>query len=170
MKKIIKENELDICEDYYCRWCGTLVSKTTKICPSCGKQTQRAIIKKLDEREIAQNYVGKHFDAEKILAVSYQNGESHPEGYTRYIADCHNYKKETLNQFNITPTLVEYWGYLGIEFTLYIYVEDGTVMECKISKCRETGGYHGRPSVHVLTPSQQEIRIFRRIMDYITKE
>ena len=126
-------------------------------------------MKKLDERAIAQNYVGKNVDNEKLLIVSYQNYKSYPEGYPRYIADCYNYKKDLLDLFSITPLLLERWGYRGIEFSVYLYVEDGRVMDCKIFKYKNTYcGGHGRPSGYELSPTQQEIRIFKRIMDYIT--
>lgn len=125
---------------------------------------------KLDEREIAQSYVGKAVDTEKLLIVSYQNGKSYPDGNDRYIADCYNYKKGLLDLFKITPLLLEKWGYSGIEFTVYLYIEDERLTGCKISKYKNTHcGGHGRPSGYELVPSQQEIRIFRRIMDYITK-
>ena len=126
---------------------------------------------KLNEYEIAQSYIGKTVNIERLLTVSYQNGKSYPEGYPRYIADCYNYDKKLLNLFNITPLLLENWGYYGIQFSIYLYVENEKVCECKIFKYKETyGGYHGRPSGYELTSSQQELRIFRRIMDYITKE
>lgn len=119
-------------------------------------------MKKLNERDIAQGYTGKPYDMEKLLSVSYQNGNN------RYIADCCNYQEELLNLFGITPTLLEYWGYYGIKFSIFINVENNMVCSCGIDKYKGIGGYHGRPSVRVLTPTQQEIRIFRRLIDYIT--
>lgn len=128
-------------------------------------------MKKLNDREIAQGYVGKTVNNENLLAVSYQNGTSYPEKYPRFISDCYHYKKEHLDLFGITPRLLESWGYRGVEFSVYIYIEDGMVADCKIFKYKNTYcGGHGRPSGYELNPSQQEIRIFRRIMDYITKE
>lgn len=124
---------------------------------------------KLNECETAQGYVGKAVDAEKLLLVSYKNGKSYPEGNDRYIADCYHYKKDLLDQFGITPLLLEKWGYSGIEFSVYLYVENEKLTGCKIFKYKNTHcGGHGRPSGYELIPSQQEIRIFRRIMDYIT--
>lgn len=162
MKKLIKENELDICEDIYCKCCGTLVSKTTKSCPNCGKQIKGAI-KKLDSHEVAQCYEGKPIDFEKLLKVFTENGDDGEE----YIAYCIEFDEDQCSLFNITPTIYDYWEFYGIEFSIYLDIKNETVFNCEISKFRETGGYHGRPQTHVLTPTQQEIRIFRRIMDYI---
>ena len=137
-------------------------------------------MKKLNEREVAKCYVGKTVDSEKLLPMFHNNGENRAydiytykpiEGYfTNHIAYCSCFDKETRDQFGITPLLHERWGYAGIDFNVYIYVANGEIKACKIFKYKEcSGGYHGRPSGYELTPSQQEIRIFRRIMDYITQ-
>ena len=118
-------------------------------------------MKKLDELEIAQAYKEKPCDREKLSKVSYQHGEN------RYIADCHNYSKELLDLFGISPTLLEKWGFSGIEFSVFINIKDNEVESCGIDKCKSCGG-HGRPTVKVLHPTQQELRIFRRLMEYVT--
>lgn len=126
-------------------------------------------MKQLEEHKIAQSYVGKPFNREKLLTVSYQNGESHPEKHPQFIAKCYKYEKELLELFGITHTLFERWGYYGIEFSVIIWINDGKIVACTIEKWKNTySGGHGRPSGYALIPSQQEIRIFRRIMDYIT--
>ena len=119
---------------------------------------------KLNERDIAQAYVGKAYDNNRLLTVSYANGTD------RYISDCYNFKKDQLGLFGITPTLLERWGYYGIEFTIYIYVAEGRIGGCKVSKYKNTYcGGHGRPSGYELHPTQQELRIFKRVMDYVTE-
>ena len=125
---------------------------------------------KLNECEVAQGYIGKAFNRANLLALSYQNGTSYPENHPRFISDCYHYKQEFLKLFGITPLLLESWGYRGVEFSVYVYIADGRIAGCKIFKYKNTYcGCHGRPSGCELTPSQQEIRIFRRIMDYITE-
>ena len=123
-------------------------------------------MKKLNECEIAQGYIGKPINAERLLKFFHANGKHN--GHDQYISYCEQFDNEKCALFNITSTLTEYWGYYGIEFHIYLNIENNQVFNCAISKVKYTGGYHGRPSVHVLTPTQQEIRIFRRIMDYIT--
>lgn len=137
-------------------------------------------MEKLNEREIAKGYAGKHFDAQKVTALFHNNGEHRAydintykpidDYYTNYIAYCFHFDNETRERFGITPLLHERWGYAGIDFSVYIYVANDEIKACKIFKYKETyGGYHGRPSGNELVPSQQEIRIFKRIMDYITE-
>ena len=137
---------------------------------------------KLDERELARSYLGKTCCEEKLSEVFYGNGihtvDIWEDGKVRrisdcavYIADCYNYSEELRNTFGITPVLLERWGYYGIEFSVYIYIKDGTVVSCKVSKYKNTScGGHGRPSGYELLPTQQELRIFRRVMDYVVCE
>ena len=119
-------------------------------------------MKKLDEIEIAQYYKGKPYDIQKFLKVSHQNGDN------RYIADCHNYKNDLLDLFGITSTLLENWGCRGIELSIFINIKDNEIESCGMDKCKHSCSGHGRPSVKVLQPTQQEIRLFKRIMDYVT--
>jgi hypothetical protein len=121
---------------------------------------------KLNECEIAQAYEGKSINTERLLKLFDENGKHN--GNDNYIARCERFDSEELALFNITPALTEYWGYYGIEFWIYLNIDNNKVYNCALSKFRYTGGYHGRPSGHGLTPTQQEFRIFRRIMDYIT--
>ena len=117
---------------------------------------------KLTEQEIAQAYKGKPFDIEKLSKVAYKNGDN------RYIADCHNYKEELLDLFGITSTLLERWGFYSIEFSIFINIKGNEIVSCGMDKCKYSCGGHGRPSVKVLQPTRQELRIFKRIMEYIT--
>ena len=116
---------------------------------------------KLDDIILAQSYVGKSYDIDKLLSVSYQSGDN------RYKADCHSYNEELLNLFGITSILFEGWGCFGIELSIFINTKDNRIESCGIDKCKYSCGGHGRPSVKVLKPTQQEIRIFKRIMEYI---
>lgn len=117
-------------------------------------------MKKLNESEIAQSYEGKPINTERLVKLFHDKGN--------YIAYCEQFDNEKCDLFNITPALTDYWGYYGIEFRIYLNIENNEVHNCAISKFKYTGGYHGRPSGHALSPTQQEIRVFRRIMDYIT--
>lgn len=119
-------------------------------------------MKKLDELEISQAYKDKSYDKEKLSSVSYQNGES------RYIANCHNYKRELLDLFGITANLLENWEYHGIELSVFINIKGNVIESCGVDKCKYSCSGHGRPTVKVLHPTQQELRIFIRIMEYIT--
>lgn len=119
-------------------------------------------MKKLDEREIALSYAGKPYNTEKLLTVPFENGDN------RYIAYCHNFKEEHLDLFGITPTLLEKWGFCGIEVGVFIIIDGTKIKNCGLDKCKYSCPGHGRPRVKVLQPTQQEIRIFKRIMNYVT--
>ncbi len=119
-------------------------------------------MKTLDDIVLAQSYAGKLYDMNRLLRVSYQSRDD------RYIADCHSYRKELLDMFGITSILFDGWGYSGIELSIFINIKDNRIESCGIDKCKYSCGGHGRPSVKVLKPTQQEIRIFKRIMEYIT--
>lgn len=119
-------------------------------------------MKKLDELEIAQAYIGKPCDREKLSKVSYKNGDN------RYITDCHNYKEELLDLFGLTSTLLEKWGFYGTEVSVFINIKGNEIENCGIDKCKYSCGGHGRSTVKALKPTQQELRIFKRIMEYIS--
>lgn len=117
---------------------------------------------KLDEIEIARSYIGKPYDEQRLLTVAYKVNDH------RYITDCHNYKKEQQDFFGITSALLEKWGFYGIEVSVFINIKNNIIVGCGMDKCRDTCYGHGRPASKVLKPTQQEIRLFKRIMEYIT--
>lgn len=133
----------------------------------------RNTVKKLDEDLIAVSYVGKAVNEEHLQHTFRSNG-----GKGEYIAYCNCCDEEECDLFGITDILLDKWDYDGIDFRVYIFVQDGRIVENggyygrqnKIFKYKETCGGHGRPSGYELTPTQQEIRIFRRIMDYVTSD
>ena len=112
---------------------------------------------KLDEREIAKSYIGKPYSPDKLLKVACPNREN------EYMCCNADFKEEHLALFGVTPRLNEIWQYYGTDFTVYINVKDGAIKDCRIYKARVT--WSGRCSP--VTATQQEIRIFRRIMDYV---
>lgn len=121
-------------------------------------------MKKLNECEIAQGYIGKPINTEKLVQcfTHIDNDEYH--------AFCNNYYDEAESEiFKLTDALYTYWEDSGIDFRVILHVEDNKVITCKIYKHKDDlGGFCGRPISEDLVPSQQEIRIFKRIMDYIT--
>lgn len=72
-------------------------------------------------------------------------------------------------QFGVTDKLYEDWLYRGIEYELHISVDDGEVLGCYVEKFRQGYCGHFKPNIHVLTPTLQELRIARRILEYITQ-
>jgi hypothetical protein len=71
-------------------------------------------------------------------------------------------------QFGVTDNLYEDWLYRGIGFALALSIDDGEIIGGYVEKIREGDCGHFKPNIHVLTPTQQELRIVRRILEYIT--
>ena len=120
---------------------------------------------KLTEREIFAPFIGK--------AVN--------ENYTNLIwhefeGDVILYNYEWVNnptlrdKFGLTDKLHEDWLYRGVEYTIHLSVDDGEVLGCFVEKTRYGHCGHFKPNIHVLTPTPQELRIARRILEYITSE
>lgn len=116
-------------------------------------------MERLDEHDVAHSYIGKSVDLEKLEEVFTENG------YT-YIAYC----GRLYGKFGITPALYDRWLYGGVDFRVNLSLENGLITKCYIFKYKDTsGGGFGRPQGCEASPTQQEIRIFRRIMDYVTE-
>ncbi len=120
---------------------------------------------KLTERDIIAPFLGKAVNQENFKKIGYNNG-----GNKYLICNADYINKEVFcTLFGITDRLKWMWGYSGVDFTLCLTFDNWTVTECHLYKCREGGGGHGRPVSTVLTETQQELRVARRILQYITK-
>ena len=117
---------------------------------------------KLDEREIARSYIGKPYSTEKLQKIANPNGCDK----SQYICSNADIKVEHFELFGVTPRLNETWQYFGTDFSVYIDVKDGVIKDCRIYKARVT--WSGRCYPNKAT--QQEIRIFKRIMEFVTCE
>ena len=124
---------------------------------------------KLNEYEIARAYVGKTCNAERLSSLFDYNGEDYYTKCGMYIAYCFCFEEEDLERFGITHVLHDNWELNDIDVRVNLHENQGEIVECELFKYRELYSGHGRPSGNILKPTQQEIRIFRRIMDYITK-
>lgn len=118
---------------------------------------------KLIERDIFASFMGKPVN-ENFDSVAYQNGNEYIICNADYINN-----DLLLKVFGITDRLKWMWGYSGVDFTVYLKVEDSIVKSGHIYKAKEGGGGHGRCTSTILSVSQQELRIARRILEYITK-
>lgn len=122
-----------------------------------------ANVSKLLEQDIIAPFIGKAVNLDAFNKVAYKNHDSYRISNADYIDDTQYCKL-----FGITDRLIEQWEYSGVDFTLYLTVDDGVITKAYIDKLRECGGGHGRPITKVLSISQQELRIARRILQYIT--
>lgn len=124
-------------------------------------------MERLDEHEVALSFIGKSVDMENLSEVFEADGND-------YIAECRYLGSEELNdKFHITEALESKWMWNHIDFSVKVSLEDRKISKCSISKLEEGYGYfcNGRPQEHwdEVPPTQHEIRIFRRIMEYVVQ-
>ena len=121
-------------------------------------------MKKLIERDVIGTFIGKSVNPETFTDVAHENRDQYLICNADYID-----KPMYCELFGVTDRLKELWGYSGVDFSMYLTVEDGIITNARVDKYRERAGGHGRPAITVLTTSQQELRVARRILQYITK-
>ena len=73
-----------------------------------------------------------------------------------------------LEPSGITERLHRLWDCNGINLNIHMQMEDGVISNIRIHKYREGSGGAGHPIIRDLVPDQQELRIVRRILEYIT--
>lgn len=114
---------------------------------------------KISEKGIIDSFVGKKVNEDRLNEVFRKNGS---DGYVARCFDLHP-------RFGITDRLFGFWEYSSIDYSICILLRDGTIERGFTEKEREGCCGHGRPVAHILTPTQQELRVARRILEYITE-
>ena len=117
----------------------------------------------LTEQDIFAPFIGKTIIRKAFDELARDNGSAYVIYNSRYLGK-HHYRE----LFGVTERLKEQWEYSGVDFNLYLTINDDVITAANLDKYREAGGGHGRPSVHVLKETQQELRVARRILQYIT--
>ena len=118
---------------------------------------------KLTEQDIIRPFIGKAVNPETFSKVAYKNGSEYMICNADYIDN-----PQYCELFGITDRLKWMWKYSGVDLTIYLSIEDGVITRAHLYKAKEGCGGHGRSTSCVLTESQQELRIARRILEYIT--
>ena len=117
----------------------------------------------LTEKEIILTFIGKSVNQETFARIAYENGSEYMICNADYIDD-----PRYCELFGITDRLKWMWKYSGVDFTIYLTIEDGAITKAHLYKAKDGCGGHGRSTSCVLTESQQELRVVRRILQYIT--
>ena len=118
---------------------------------------------KLTEQDLIRPFIGKAVNPEIFSRVAYKNGSEYMICNADYIDDPQYYE-----QFGITDRLKWMWKYSGVDLTIYLTIEAGIITKAHLYKAKDGCGGHGRSTSCVLTVSQQELRVVRRILEYIT--
>ena len=117
----------------------------------------------IDEREIFAPFIGKALN-DRWSTLTWHESEEALILYNYEWMDNPILRK----QFGLTDKLHEDWLYRGIEYALHLSVDEGEVIGCFVEKIRQGSCGHFKPNIHVLSPTLQELRIARRILEYIT--
>lgn len=113
---------------------------------------------KLTEQDIKQAYIGKHCNEERFSELF--------KAHTFYPSHCDIHTKL---KFSITPSMYIGWDQKGIDFKIQVSTLNGTISHCGIIKYKDNySGLYVRTAPRELTPTQQELRLFKRVMEYVT--
>lgn len=127
---------------------------------------------KYTEQDLLLEYIDGLVDTERLKGLGWKNGTGHHQ-----FADCDEYivsstdiKNNVAYQdlFILTPALRSRWECRGIEIRLYLYVRNKRIAGGHIYKYSEGDFGHFKPSIRDEVPTQQELRIIKRVLDHLT--
>lgn len=122
----------------------------------------------LTEKDITARFTGLPVNTAHLARCAHRNGTgTNPVVYIAY--SCGFLHDQQLRElFGVTDKLKEQWERRGTDFNVCIHLRDDEIIYCGIDKSNEGDG--ARPSGgRDLKCTQQELRIARRILEYITK-
>lgn len=117
-------------------------------------------------QDIISQFSGQPVNMDHLARCAHKNGSGRiPEVFIVYSCGF-LYDAELRELFGVTDKLKDLWERRGIEFNVCLYITDGQLVSCAISKYTESGG--PRPSMTTPKCTQQELRVARRILQYTT--
>lgn len=121
----------------------------------------------LSESEITSQFAGLSVNPEALSRCAHKNGqETDPAVYIVYSCGF-IYDHELKELFGVTDKLKDTWERRGTDFNVCFHITDGKILRCGIDKHHEGDG--ARPSMADLKCTQQELRVARRILSYVTQ-
>ena len=121
------------------------------------------------DQDILNAFTGKPINMEHLAKCARRNRQvKHGDACDEFIVySClFLYDKDLRERFGVTDKLKDLWERRGTEFNVYLYIADGKLSSCSIFKYTESGG--ARPNITTPKCTQQELRIARRILEFIT--
>ena len=127
----------------------------------------------IDEQTVWASAVGLSLDSGRLASIAICAGT----GCGNY-ADCSEYLIEDIDTWNtvlknklrITPAMIQKWAAKSISFHLVLYTNEGKLIGGHIYKFRHTSGSTVSPCGYLISPTQQEIRMTSRILEYLIAE
>lgn len=122
----------------------------------------------LSKSEITSQFTGLSVNPDALTRCAHKNGQrTDPAVYIVYSCGF-LYDHELREQFGITDKLKDIWERRGTDFNVCLHISEGRILRCTIDKHHEGDG--ARPSYADLKCTQQELRVARRILDYLTQK
>ena len=129
---------------------------------------------KLVEHEVFAAVVGERVNEGRLeqLGVSVGAGTGNYEDCTHYLlTKPEQWDDPLMRLFRITPALTSGWHTQDIAFGVQLYIKDGCIAGGRIIKYKETCSDCGlRPSGYEMAPTQQELRIAKRVLEYLIED
>lgn len=128
-------------------------------------------MKTVEEHEVFADAVGKRIDMKRLesIAVANGNGQDAYEDCKEYLADALADLDGKLNcRFRITASLQRRWSENTILFSIRLYIRDGVLIGGHVLRKKCVGTDHSIS--YATVPTQQEIRVVERILQYLTEE
>ena len=123
---------------------------------------------KLAEHEVFAAVAGERVNDDRLeqLGVSVGAGTGNYEDCIHYLlTQPEQWSDPLVRLFRITPALTSGWLSRDIAFAVQLYIKDGCIAGGRIIKYKETCSECGlRPSGYEMAPTQQELRIAKRIV------
>lgn len=120
----------------------------------------------LSEKDIISQFIGQSICMENLTKCARRNRQT-VNGDEYIVYSCgFLYDQQLRELFGITDKLKDMWERRGTDFNVYLYIQDGILTGSHILKYTESGG--ARPSMTTPKCTQQELRIARRILHYVT--
>ena len=129
---------------------------------------------KLVEHEVFAAVVGERVNDGRLeqLGVSVGAGVGNYEDCTHYmLARLEQWDDSLIRLFRITPALTSGWQNGDIAFSMQLHIKDGCIAGGRIIKFKETcRECRLRPSGYEMAPTQQELRIAKRVLEYLIED
>ena len=130
-------------------------------------------MKRVEEHEAFAAVVGMPINLERLCEIAIHNGN----GVGEY-ADCEEYvveelaviDKEQMHRFRITDALLKRWERGGILFCIYLFIRNGVLIGGHIFKYKLSLEGHCCDAGYETSPIQQEIRLVKRILAYLSEK
>lgn len=126
----------------------------------------------IEEHAVFAKATGLALNQERLerIAVFSGTGEGNYADCSEYrIEDLEYLSKDLLWLFGITPALVQRWRSTGITLQICLFTREGILMGGRIIRRKTLPGDLFNVS-YLTAPTQQEIRITGRILEYLSEK